>query len=189
MWVEEQMPFHSFTQSTSLPDFRMDHNYNDWYRRQSITMSMLCLRAATTSTNIHAPYTCPHRTPSSLGTDHASPYAESRLGRALFPTVSEADRDEFSDFAERNSGTVIAVRQTAAVRNMMSLALEIYPKMLAKGWIHGNGGIADQAAFREAYFVNRKQVSEELLSRRLGCHRKEGGKTCGQNPRCLFVNG
>ena len=142
MWVEEAMPFHTFTQGTALPSYRRDHKYNDEYRRQSITM------------------------------------------------MSEEDRNDFSDFTERNSGTVVAVRQTAGVRNMMRLALEIYPKMLAKGWIHGNGGIADQAAFREAYFVSRKQISEELLPETLGCHnRRPKDPTCSQDSRCLFING
>jgi hypothetical protein len=137
MWVEEWMPWHTFTQHTSLPDHeKTASNYKA--RTQSIT------------------------------------------------PMSQADRKEFAHFKERNSGTVVAVRQTSAVHKMMRLALEIYPKMLAKGWIHGNWGIADQGAFREAYFVHRNEITEKLLPLKQGCH--QPGE-CGDYPSCLFVNG
>jgi hypothetical protein len=65
--------------------------------------------------------------------------------------------------------------------------------MLPTGWLHGNSGIADQAAWREAYFVNRHKILEELLPTDVGCHAQK--MRCPRRPNpsakwghCLFIN-
>ena len=58
-------------------------------------------------------------------TDHNNP-EQLRVRRQSIPPLNESERDEFSDFTERNSGTVVAVRHTDAVHRFLNMTLEIY---------------------------------------------------------------
>ena len=100
--------------------------------------------------------------------------------------MNASEEKAFHDFGERNSGTVIAVRHTPAVQRWLNLTLKIYLEMLARGFIRGNGGIADQGAFREAFFVNRHEITEQLLPTSIGCKGPERDRAAApgtRNPR------
>ena len=103
-------------------------------------------------------------------------------------------RHAYARFGERNSGTVLAVRRSAATRAWLEDALRIYPKQLAAGFVAGAGGRADQPALREAAFLHREAIREQLLPPAVACRGADARGPCGvagpfrRYRRCLFLH-
>ena len=101
----------------------------------------------------------------SLSYNHVSKHIDS----------SSSELEEFSNFAERNSGTIIAVRRTAKTKAFLDDVLLIYSRLEKKGLTHSGDiqkfiGSAnekighDQGAFREAFFIHRHEITEHVMS-------------------------
>jgi len=71
---------------------------------------------------------------------------------------------EFVGFAERNSGTVFAIKRSHKTTRWLSDAADLYPRMVKAKVVLG-----DQPALRESFFWNRRVLKEAIIDENLGC--------------------
>ena len=97
-------------------------------------------------------------------------FASTSNNRTAYVSKKEIDpvRDEYAKFDERNGGTFIAVKHTPQTRKFLIDALNIFVKQHAIFRDAEDGGLmanwaTDQAALREAMFINRNKVKEVLM--------------------------
>ena len=124
----------------------------------------------------------------------------------------DSQKEEYGEFRERNTGTVVVVRKTDQTKAFLDDVLIIYTKLEEAGLTHsgdikkfiGTAGEKighDQGAFREAMFLHRDKITEVVMPAgkeafkrqawacRPAAHRIMKGKFCGRcgNP-CLLVH-
>lgn len=108
------------------------------------------------------------------------------------PAIDE-QLEEYKEFRERNSGTIVAVnRRKPAVQRWLQSAQDIFvqqknlpEKILRKTF-------TDQAAFRESFFLHRKELSEFLVDQELACRELKAARTDGclcECSDCLAIHG
>ena len=109
--------------------------------------------------------------------NHANPDDKNGKADNRFNHVSpgiDGQLEEYGEFAERNTGTVVVVRKTDATKSFLDDVLAIFSKLEAAGMVHsgdikkfvGTAGEKighDQGAFREAMFLHRHKITETVM--------------------------
>lgn len=93
---------------------------------------------------------------------------------------------EYKQFGERNTGTVLGVRRSKETNAWLSTAISIYSSLKSRGIIK----YADQPAFRESYFLHRESLTEFLLSPTIGCRQESRipAEKCVCETQCKFYH-
>ena len=97
---------------------------------------------------------------------------------------------EYSQFGERNTGTVFGVRRTTSTQLWLTDALDVRSDQIGKKRLYSPTN--DQPAFRESFFLHRHKLKEHVLSKNLACRsRNPTGNRCActcECSSCLFVH-
>ena len=101
---------------------------------------------------------------------------------------------KYKQFPERNTGTIFAVRQSAATYTWLTDAMIIRANMSYGTHRHKFLPYQDQAAFREAFFLHRHQLREHLVPSDVACRQPaKFSQTCNaclcQCSSCVFAHG
>ena len=122
-------------------------------------------------------------------------YRNGSCALAVSPSIANnaTELAEYVSFGERNTGTVFAVRRSSATVAWMRDTIRLYGQLIASGLVTGNGGLADQPAWRESFFLHRNSLKERLIWRQQACHKmliapKNCSCWCTCGP-CLYVHG
>lgn len=114
-------------------------------------------------------------------TTHSSPLIPGQMGA-------------FRHFAERNTGTIFGVRKTPFSRLWLTDALDMRANQSSSQRRKNYRAFADQAAFRESFFLHREGLREYLFPLDRACrdpeHKKYKCSSCAcECSKCLFIHG
>ena len=116
--------------------------------------------------------------------------------------MSRTQREQFSTFKERNTGTIFGVKRSHATRSWLHLSLVLYDQLAASGRVgvfklpNSETRALDQPSLRESFFVMHTQVglTERLAPGNQACRRvytrmspqpyNDLGAACSNRTRC-----
>ena len=128
-----------------------------------------------------------------------SPFGDLPSNTHVSPSMRDEDIKNFTHFHERNTGTVFAVLKSPATNRWLTDALDLRALQSTQEHLEkyrtewSNWEYKDQPAFRESYFLHRRELSEYIYPNSIAC-RDGGGQLKGCQcmcncSSCLFLHG